>query len=235
MKQTFIVFLLSFLVLSAAAQDEAKTATRHWRPKYRNLNFNSEKITLDGFSLDSKFGAAFTTGRTYFLHKTPILRMIRIGIDATWFDISYANYKTQWLDYGDEDYYSYDDYYGDDEDYDDEITIHKAEIGMQVGPSVTVNPVDKLNVHGYFRYAPTFAMMYDDDAFRGNYASMFVTGISLSYGAIGFGIEKRWGTCKYKELFSDSDDDYDYDYSSPDAFKWKTSGLRVYLSFRFKH
>lgn len=225
MKQTFIVFLLSFLVLSAAAQEGAKT-TGFWRPKYRNLNYNIKKMTFpDDSSLDSKFGASFTTGRTYYLHKTPILRMIRIGIDATWFDINYTNYKQKWSDYYPE--YDGDDYYVED-DFNEEFTIHKAEVGMHVGPSVTVNPIGKLNLHGYFRFAPTFAVMYDDDVFRGNYASMFVTGVSLSYGVIGVGIEKRWGTCKYKELFG-GDDDYEV-VSDP---KIKTSGLRVYLAFRF--
>lgn len=231
MKQAFIIFLLGLFALSATAQESEKTETGHWRPKYRNLNFNTEKITFpDDGKLDSKFGAAFTTGRTYYLHKQPLLRMIRIGIDATWFDISYANYKQKWSDYfDDDDDYYYDSYY--DEEEEEEYTIHKAEIGMQVGPSVTVNPMDKLNVHAYFRYAPTFAMMYDDDIFRGNYASMFVTGASLSYGVIGVGVEKRWGTCKYKEFGSEDEDD---DYGSPETLKIKTSGVRVYLSFRLK-
>lgn len=231
MKRNLIILLLSLFALSAAAQEETKAATGFWRPKYRNLSYNIEKMTFkhelyDGLAFDSKFGVSFTRGRTYFLHKTPILRMIRIGIDATWCDLTYTNYQPKWSDYFGESGY-------EDED-DDKLTIHKAEVGMHVGPSVTVNPISKLNVHGYFRFAPTFAMMYDDDAFRGNYASMFVTGASLSYGIIGVGIEKRWGTCKYKGLFGSGDDEEDDDYYvSDDLYKIKTSGLRVYLTFRF--
>ena len=30
--------------------------------------------------------------KTYYLHK-PLLNMIKFGIDATWFDISYAKYS----------------------------------------------------------------------------------------------------------------------------------------------
>lgn len=214
--KTFVLLLITgLLALSAAAQEKAKPY-----PKYRNLNYNIEKITLsDDSKLSSKYGAAFTTGRSYYVHKKPLLGMIRIGIDATWFDLNYANYEQTWVDdYG----------YGEEEE---KLTIHKAEIGMQVGPSVTVNPVGKLNAHVYFRYAPTFAALYDEDAFRGNYASFFVTGISVSYGVIGLGIEKRWGDCKYKEFGGGSEDE---EYGSSEPFKLKTSGMRVYLSFRLK-
>lgn len=223
MKQAWIILLFALFSLSASAQGEGGGNIGHWRPKYRNLNFNKEKITwlADDSSLDSKFGFSFTTGRTYYLHRNPILRMIRIGVDATWFDLAYTQYKQSWSDYG----FGYDD-----EEEEESTTIHKAEVGVQVGPSVTVNPIGKLNVHAYFRYAPTFAMMYND-AFGGNYASMFVTGASVSYGLIGVGIEKRWGTCKYKEFGGGDDED---EFIVSDFHKIKTSGFRVYLSFRLR-
>lgn len=72
--------------------------------------------------------------------------MIRFGLDATWFDLNYTNYKLE---------YRWEDNY-DEEEEPETSNFHQAEIGMQVGPSVTVNPVGKLNVNAYFRFAPQF-------------------------------------------------------------------------------
>lgn len=47
--------------------------------------------------------------------------MIRFGIDATWIDLSYANYSRE---------ETYDDGYGTEIE---KLTAHQAEIGMQVG------------------------------------------------------------------------------------------------------
>ena len=87
---------------------------------------------------------------------------------------------------------------------------------MQVGPSVTVNPVGKLNVNAYFRFAPSFSALYDDDTLLGNYASYFVTGGGISYGVIGLGS-------------GDSEEDE----QEPEPGKSKFNRMRVYLSFRF--
>lgn len=40
--------------------------------------------------LKSNYGASFTTGRTFYLHK-PIGGFLRFGIDVTWFDLNYTN------------------------------------------------------------------------------------------------------------------------------------------------
>lgn len=98
---------------------------------------------------------------------------------------------------------------------------------MHVGPSLTITPVKKLNIVGYFRYTPTFSGIYANDEFSGNYASMFVGGASLSYGVIGLGIESRFGYCKYN-AFS-----FEEDVEDADKVKTKFSGFRAYISFRF--
>ena len=69
---------------------------------------------------------------------------------------------------------------------------------MQVGPSITVNPTGALNIQGYFKFAPSFSGIYDNDKFNGNYASFFVGGGVISYGMIGIGIESRLATANTK-------------------------------------
>ena len=147
------------------------------RKKYRNLSFVKQEFEPASYfgmdqTLKSNFGAAFTVGRTFYLHKKPIAGLIRFGLDATWFDLNYTNYKLE---------YHWEDNY-DEEEEPETSNFHQAEIGMQVGPSVTVNPVGKLNVNAYFRFAPSFSALYDDDTLLGNYASYFVTGGGISYG-----------------------------------------------------
>lgn len=204
----FIVFLLSFV--ATQAQENGKEA--NLRKKYINLSFTNMKMTQDGFpKLESNYGAAFTVGRTFYFHKKSIAGILRFGIDATWFDINYTNYKIKHITYLDTENYEY----------------HQADISMHIGPSITINPIGKLNIHGYFRYAPSFSALYMDDTFYGNYATFFVGGVSICYGVIGLGFESRFGDCKYKEFGSDSDEE------NTISSKTKYNGWRAYLTFRF--
>lgn len=99
---------------------------------------------------------------------------------------------------------------------------------MQVGPSLTINPVDKLKTNIYFRYAPSYSLtMYNPKLFS-NYASCFVTGASVSYGVIGLGAEYRFGSSSYKGAYDN--DGYQKDGARS---KWSTSGVRTYITFRF--
>lgn len=161
--------------------------------------------------LKSNYGVGFTVGKTFYLHKKPIANCLKFGIDATWFDINYTNYKIEHITYWGTDKYDY----------------HQGEVSMHVGPSLTITPVKNLNIVGYFRYAPTFSGIYANDEFSGNYASMFVGGASLSYGVIGIGIESRFGDCKYN-AFS-----FEEDVEDGDKAKTTFSGFRAYISFRF--
>lgn len=218
MKSIWILLLVLCPIGNVLAQEG------RLRKKYINFSFSKLEAIQTGVpALKSNYGAAFTVGRTYFVHKNPLAGMVRFGIDATWFDLNYTNYTTRLAEN--------ENSYGEHETSDS----HQAEIGMQVGPSITVNPVDKLNIHGYFRYAPSFSGLYNGDIFAGNYATFFVSGAAVSYAAIGLGVEARFGNSTYKELFGgDSDEDYEEE-SEKTSFSLKTkfTGVRFYLTFRF--
>ena len=144
---------ISFILLALlcwSSMVSAQENNNRLRKKYRNLSFVKQEFEPASYfgmdqTLKSNFGAAFTVGRTFYLHKKPIAGLIRFGLDATWFDLNYTNYKLE---------YRWEDNY-DEEEEPETSNFHQAEIGMQVGPSVTVNPVGKLNVNAYFRFAPT--------------------------------------------------------------------------------
>ncbi len=205
------IFYLLFFFVFSFTHTFAQETNRYYKKKYRNLSFTTTTMRQNNApDLKSNYGAAFTVGRTFYLHKNSIARMLRFGIDATWFDLNYANYKIEHITHWETNEYDY----------------HQGEVSMQVGPSVVLNPVSKLNIHAYFRYTPTFSVLYADDTFYGNYATLFVGGGSVSYGVIGVGIESRFGSCNYKEFDIDKEED-------SGTMKKKLSGWRAYVTFRF--
>lgn len=228
MKKFAILLLMSCFALTAAAQDETAEAenVKNVRKKFFNISYLSDKIKFSegNIGIKNNWGISLTRGRSYMLHKKPIARLISIGIDASFFDVSYSNYTASFNDLGasDLDLGELEDF--DADDLNDKMDFHKMEYSFQVGPSITITPGQKLTVAAYFRYAPTFSCLYVDETFAGNYASMFVTGASVAYGKIGVGIEARLGSCTYKTFSGD------LDFS---ASKIKTSGFRAFIQFRW--
>ncbi|MGL5014844.1 MAG: hypothetical protein ACRC6V_11215 [Bacteroidales bacterium] len=216
MKKVFIA-ILSILTLSSfsiiTAQDKYSL-----RPNYVNFNYALQDIKLKGSDkVSSDVAAALTVGHTFYLFKSrPLGGMVRFGIDATWIDVNYAYY-----DLSDGSTTSGSD------------RVHQLELGMQVGPSVTVTPVKGLNISAYFRFAPSFAtrVAVDDDIEEnyvgGAYASFFVTGASVSYKIIGLGVEKRWGNPNYKNINFDIEG-----IRTPLPTTLNTDAIRLYLTIR---
>lgn len=205
-------WLLAILLLGTSSLVFAQKEDTRLRKKFINLSFANCALSLPDFpTLESNYGAAFTAGRTFFVHKKPVAGMLRFGIDATWFDLNYVNYKLMWVGRHSTDISSY----------------HQGEIAMHVGPSLTLTPVSKLNIHAYFRYAPTLSVLYTDEGLYGNYATFFVGGGSVSYGGIGLGFEGRFGRSNYNELVFAGQDGLS---SLPGtAF----GGWRAYIQFRY--
>lgn len=214
MKKTLLSMVMLFVCMTAFAQDEDAQDRASWKvpTTYLNIGYVESKLKQDDFDqLKSDWGASITIGKTFFLHKKPVANFIRFGIDATWFDLSYANYKLN--------------------DFGLKETFHHAEAAMHVGPSITLTPVKGLNISGYFRYAPTFAALYStaNDNYNLGYATRFVAGGCLSYKFFGVGFESRFGINKFDPfeefVFEDHED--------IEKIKTNLKGFRVYLSFRF--
>lgn len=194
-----------------------------WKDRAKYFNISYVKQSLSPADVDYKYnsslGVAITNGRTYYLHKKPILGMIKFGIDWSFFDVNVAMYENEFTD-------GYEV---------EKENMYQAEVGMQIGPSVTVNPIDHLKVNGYFRVTPSYSMMYSGDEFNGSYGTFFSAGGAISYKVISLGIEGRWGKTKYKSLVDLGDimgDDGDSSAEAPKT-NWKTASTRFYISFRF--
>lgn len=221
MKPLTTLFLVLFITIpTLQAQDRERT-------KYFNINYSPQKLksTENSLEISNEYGGGITYGKTFYVHPKPIAGMVNFGIDASFIDINYSFYSDS----------DYDDYY--DEEY--KMDYHQAEIGMQVGPSVTVTPISRLQAHAYFRWSPCFSGIYDtdDSKFAGSFGSFFNTGLSVSYGVIGLGVEARWGQSKFKNVLNSAytmDWDKWENYEDPvPNHKFKTTTTRVYIQFCF--
>lgn len=188
------------------------------RKKYRYIGYVMQSLThLDEENLrwKSEFGVDYGMGRTYFLHKHPLGKVVKFGIDWTMMDMNYAKLKENYrintipspapataaTSGGFDDIQT-----PENPDMPDiKLGCHAIDLGMQVGPSIWINPVDHLMLNGYFRYAPTAAMLVIDDEFSIGYGSFFVTGGAISYKTISFGVETRWGKTKYNSFEIDEE------------------------------
>lgn len=154
----------------ADRQKEARDE-KIWR-KSKPMTFAYENVTLtdenSGIEYKSKMAFAMSKRRTYYVGK-PIAHMIQLGIDATWFDLSYAQFEKGKGMGGiangfmggvtDGTYDNMDDYF--DHAYDQAITEdgegdsdifnrmalgkHRISFNLGVGPSIKVAPFYALN------------------------------------------------------------------------------------------
>lgn len=201
-----ILLLASFLTVSVCfAQDYDYI----WRNRYVNFGYaNSTMHQGEAPDLKTYGGASFTVGRTYYLHSS-IWGFFRFGIDVTWLDVNYASYRIKhivspWVT--------------------EEYKYHQGELSVQIGPSLTIRPFGELNIHGFFRYAPAYSVLYADSTLHGGYGTFFVGGGSISYGAIGLGFESRFGTSEYDDILIGE---------AATCGEIGYKGWRAYLTFRF--
>lgn len=256
MKKILLLLAFAGIGLSVSAQESADEPKKV-RSKFFNINYVYEKIKPTDSSFDfsdigdevggiandkieglkNNWGISLTRGRSYMLHKKPIARLISIGIDASFFDVTYSNYTFDPAKFGGSSVAGDESIEGveipeivEDASTEGEDTstgsfdLHKMEYSFQVGPSITITPGQDFTIAAYARFAPTFAAYYAEKSFGGNYASMFITGASITYRKVGFGIEARMGSCKYKNFSGDLD---------LSGTKIKSSGFRAYLQLRW--
>lgn len=187
--------------------------------RYTNLAFAYSNFKQENYpSLKSDYGFSLIKGTTYYLHK-PIAGLLRFGIDATWTDITYTNYKVN-------EYYSL---YEEPEKY----SINQIDVALGAGLSATVNMFKHFQASLYFRYNPTFQMLLNHSEFEGGFANMFSYGLNATYYRVGVGIEGRFGKAKTKTYLDLSDIEDAFTGTTRHKISTSLSGLRAYICFRF--
>lgn len=220
---------------------EDKHYTSIWKKRRRFISFGYMNQTLTrrdipGLKWKSDYGFSLAVGRTYYLHKKPILNMIKFGLDATWIDISYAKYSNPegWEDFTSEPAES-----EGEEEFD--LGAHQIDLGLHVGPSITINPVDHLKINAYFHFIPTGSVAILNDEANACYVSNFAIGGAISYKVISLGIESRWGKAKYNSFGMEEDieniemgDNAEMgDFLISEKNRLKTKSLRFFLILRY--
>lgn len=218
-----ILLATCFILTYSSAHAQSKPGK-----KYLNIGYVSQHLKVadefDGEAkIKSNFGASLSSGRTFFLNKEPIAKLLYFAIDWTYLDLNYAQYKET-------ETYSYEDQNGIEIIETEDYNSHKGEIGMQVGPSVHVGLTDGFTLSGHMRYAPSYSMLYVDEEFSGGFGNFFTAGLSANYGAFGLGFETRWGSSKHS--FNVDIEEFE-EQEVQVKEKIKLSGSRVFLAFRF--
>lgn len=217
-KKILLAVIIIFSIGKISAQSEGDSSpAKKSRPSYLNIGYGKQTFSSKEtafLDLESDYAVSLTIGKSFYLHKKPILKMIKFGIDWSFIEGNFAGYG-----------HSFRENYSAGKK-----NLFQIEGGMQVGPSININPVGDLNLNAYLRYAPSFSGFFSGEfnLYSGAFANFYVAGAAIAFKAISFGIEKRWGDTVYN--FETVDD---YGSAENQEYLWKTDGTRIYLSIRF--
>ncbi len=243
---------LHSLTTTVASNEKADLDKAIWkdRAKWFSIGIGKQTLThrdVPGLEWNSDLALSLMWGRTYYFPKKAWFGMLKVGIDFSWMDISYAKYKDvmEVADEGDYPMYggSYGDYYSSYDDEEDlDLGVWQAEYAMRIGPSVTINPVHHLKVGLYAHFVPTASAVSMNDEVNVQFVPNFAFGGSIAWKVISVGFEGRWGKANYKS-FSIDDESYDgwedmgdagiENVLRQDKNRLKTSSFRFYISFRY--
>ena len=210
--------LLLLLALLFAASSLSAQGVDILRRKYSQVSFGKNTFIHNDWKMKSDFAINYTNGRTFYPHEDEVAGLIRFAVDGTWTDFTYSKYTRPLLVEGKNNNYKF----------------HQVDYALNVGPSVHINPIEDIFVHTYFRYAPAYSLLMGDKQIYGNYATYFVTGLSVSYNFIALGFEGRFGNCDYNNIASAKRiEKFKPNEENIISDKVKHRGWRVYVSFMF--
>lgn len=200
------------------------------RKKYFYLSYGIQKQKDLSTTINSDMAFALIKGRTYYLHKKAIARILKFGIDWNQLDLNYAKFPDL----------------PSSSNTDDEtiglpdLGSMQIEAGMGVGPSITVNPVNHLKVALYFHVTPSYSLILQNSELYHHYATFFNVGLTASYKVISIGIENRWsGKTDYGGVsMTRANELYDEQGNFIDPFlsvgsKISNHTFRIFVGFRF--
>lgn len=224
-------------------QDDVPEIADHgyWKKKkYSRLSYN--KTHFSPLYVDDPYPVSLSVGldngRNYYLHSKPIAGIAKFGVDVG-FDFNYTRFN-QVDDLSDYEcpsgYTGSSDLEANDDDVDTMLRLSGIffSLGLAVGPSVTLNPVEKLRLCGYFHLVPTGSIFVQGFGAYAGYSTMLKYGVELSYGFVGLGIQRRSGMSSYTDLVS-----YymvksaDGDVGTIGKSRFFTDSFQIYLSYRF--
>lgn len=269
-----LVVALMGLTMSGYAQEDYDASI--WtKNKGINIGFVTHQSlvntdALSDFRYDSTFGINFSTGTTYFWPRSKgwAGNRIKVGLNVQWFEVTYVRYKKFPKIAGvqlDEDLIqgefpefgpSYDG--EDDEDGGfslDNIGNHQLNLGVAIGPAVSVAPFAhmsnqlrflRVNLFGHFSPSASAIIMKNMEG--DTEASWAFTpagdfGFDIQWKNFTLGLKGRWATAKYNSITGNDEEDYDEweedreptlgDVFKKNKTKYKNAGCTLTIGFRF--
>lgn len=195
-----------------------------WKKHAQYFNISILGQTLIDKTFDKKnkgfIGSSLSWGKTFYLHKKPISNIMKIGLDWTWLDMNLALLSQK----------EYNKSNGTHNDY---VNI-QGEVGMQIGPSITIKPKNNFKMSAYVRTSPSISIINLDRNKYFGYVTFLNTGCSFAWNKISLGVEWRYGSsANYSYSESEGDDGYYTDKNQPDKHEFISNTLRLFLGFRF--
>ena len=173
---------------------------------FSTLNDKTSNLKYKGF-----VGVSLSWGRTFYLHKKTISNKMKFGLDWTWFDFNGV--------------FIFPEMRKDDIFESESADLH-YQFGMQIGPSITFNPVNHLKISTYFRVTPSLSMIKLNEIDYAGYYTSYNTGCSVAWKVISFGAEWRTGSGNLNQY-------NDYGDKPTRKNKFAANSLCLYIGFRF--
>ncbi len=221
------------------------------RNKYMAIGLSTQKFkdAEDAANMEykSKVGVLFEMGKTFYLHKKPIANLMKVGIDWSYLNFSFAKYEDgKGINMPSIPSYDDDDYDADiDPDIDIDLGVYSLAAGMSVGPSVTFAPfyntgkgLQHILAQTYLHVTPSYTGILlskdNDTEIKSGYTTYFNWGLNVSYKKISIGYEYRWGKSKFNSLSLDMYEDdengsTDYEDNAKQKIKFGTSSFYIRL------
>lgn len=222
-----------------SSEDQPESSYDFWKHrKFIRLGYTSvNAMSTTGTVYKDRFGVDFMSGKNLYLHKKPIAGMLKFAIDLGC-SMNYTMYEeekavTDGYD-GPSGYLGDSPVTGDGEDSDmfsdflsKDHGRHRADVGMIIGPSLTVRPVSDMRVTAYWHFVPSVSFLILNSSIDLGWVPFMNYGLEVSYRWIGVGVERKYGIGNYWSLAGIADG------SAKTAARYKLDGYSLYLAFRF--
>lgn len=225
-------------------EDPAKEAAdaAFWA-KRKTYRFGYEFHTWQnsaGSTTPVKFAFGFSNVKNVWLHKKPIAGIMKFSFDRG-IDLNYSMFD---MNMNDPSWKGPSGYIGEESagssEGEDEmgfdlasIGTHYASLGYALGASLTINPVAKLRINGYFHFVPSVALQLAGTSLNLGFMPYFRYGGEVSYNWFGVGVEWNSGMSNMTDMFAKliSEVDDEGNASVPKA-KFYSNYMRVYMAFK---
>ncbi len=234
------------------SQTEGKHPEEVWkRKKYWKLGAGYpglERTDGGAMTWSPKFSVSLQRGKTAYLHSKPVGGILKFGIDYGFMDLNYSRLQLNTVGSDGIVPGGYGTRIGSTGGFDDivsdepsgsitsilgiDLSMHKLEYGLHVGPSITVNPWNHLMVAAYFHVRPTASGIIENDRLSYGFGLSTSAGIAVSYKAISIGVEGLWGTIKYTQASFNDEAEDEAEIFNTENFNLKQKGPRFYIAIR---